>query len=207
MQAFCEPGMRAAAKTSSGRTWRSLRRRDASDEEPARAFRQPAPDGAKPLDELRNAFRDLGVRVVAEEAPGFVDVRVGQRHVAGLLGHLVDDGFFPEALLDGGDEVVERRGLAFAEVEDVAERAVVGEAGAQALEDVVDVGVVAPRGAVAELVDRLAFPDRLGEGVDGEVGALARAIDGEEAQARWCAGRRGGCSSSRIARSAIFVAA
>ena len=58
----------------------------------------------------------------------------------------------------------------------------VGEAGDDALVDVVDVGVVAARGAVAELLDGPAFPDGFGEAVDGEVGALPRTIDGEEAQ-------------------------
>ena len=93
-----------------------------------------------------------------------------------------DDRFFAERTLDGGDEIAECGGLAFAEIEDVAELAFVGEAGGHALDDVVYVGVVAARGAVAELLDTAPFVDGLRERMDGEVGALARAIDGEKAE-------------------------
>ena len=114
---------------------------------------------AEPFHELWDAFRDLRAGIVAKVRAGFADVRVGQRHVAGLIGHFFDDRFLSQCTLDGGDEVVERGRLAFAEVEDFAGRAFVGKAREDALQDVVDVRVVPPRGAIAELLDGLAGVD------------------------------------------------
>ena len=122
------------------------------------------------------------MRIVGEEGFGFRDVCIRHGHVAGLVGFLFDDCFFTKRTLDSGDEVAERGGLAFAEIEDVAELAFVVEAGGHALDDVVYVSVVAARGAVAELLDAAAFVDGFCERMDREVGTLARAIDGEKAE-------------------------
>src|SRR5262249_20060423 len=78
-------------------------------------------------------------------------------------------------------QILEARGARAAEVEDVpGERHVAG--GKDALDDVVDPGVVAAGGAVAEEGERLSLEQLPRELVDGEVGALARAVDGEEAE-------------------------
>ena len=68
------------------------------------------------------------------------------------------------------------------EVDDLERRAVVVDRGAEAGHDVADVGVVAARRAVAEDRDRLAGEHQLRELVDGEIGALPRAVHGEEPQ-------------------------
>jgi hypothetical protein len=78
--------------------------------------------------------------------------------------------------------------------------ALVGEAGGDALEDVVDVGVIAARAAVAELVDRLAGVDGFGERMDGEIGPLARTIDGEETQVD-----RAQAIEVRVVRAELFA--
>ena len=61
-----------------------------------------------------------------------------------------------------------------------------------AVDDVVDVGVVAPRLAVAVEGDRLVRLEAADEARDRHLGPLARAVDREEPQAHGRRGRAGG---------------
>ena len=75
-----------------------------------------------------------------------------------------------------------RGGLGAAEVEDLEARREVERAN-DAVDDVVDVGVVAPGRAGAVERHRLAARQQVGELGDRHLGPLRRAVDGEEAQA------------------------
>ena len=113
--------------------------------------------GEQPLDETGDAFGDRGSGIVAEVLAGLGDVGKGDGHVARLFGENLDEGFFAEGVFECADQFGEGSGLAFAEVEDVEGGALVVESGEDALEDVVDEGVVAPGGAIAELLDGAAL--------------------------------------------------
>ncbi len=126
-----------------------------------------------------------GAGLVGEFARAARDVGAGQFDVAGLHGFMVDLCGSTDNLFDGGDHVAQADGFVVTQVPDaiaVGGGAVVGVQ--DSLHDVVDVGVIAGGGAVAEHGDGMALGDALHEAADGEVGALARAEDGEEAQQR-----------------------
>ena len=95
---------------------------------------------------------------------------------------MVQLGADAERLLEQRDQVAQGGGLSAAEVDDL----VAGQRDRQrrqhAGEDVVDVRVIAPGGSVAEKGELLSGEHPAGELVDGEVGPLPRAVDGEEAQ-------------------------
>src|ERR1043165_185179 len=138
---------------------------------------------AKPLDETPYAFFNRRLRVVAEEPPRFRDVGEGLRHVAGLRGPALDEGLAAQLALEQGDQLAQAHRARLAEVEDLEGARLVVDGRAHARDDVVNEGVVAPRRAVAEDGERAALADEARELVDGEVGALARAVDREEAEA------------------------
>ena len=71
-----------------------------------------------PGDEGLNSCFEAGLGLVAEEFGGLADVGPGLPNVAGLLGLAVDNGFFAEDLLDGGDHLAEGNGVVIAEVDD-----------------------------------------------------------------------------------------
>ncbi len=109
------------------------------------------------------------------------DVGAGERHVARLGGLAVEDGRHAQHFLEHVHHLRQRGGVCAAQIERVVrERHVARRQDAR--DDVVDPGVVAPGGAVAEEGERLTGEHAAGELVDGQVGALARAVDGEEAQ-------------------------
>ena len=112
------------------------------------------------------------------------DVGAGERDVAGLRGLAVEDRFRVQGLLEQLDELFETGGVRAAEVDDVPRQLWEIAGGEDALDDVVDVRVVAAGAAVAEERDRLLRQHLARELVDGEVGPLAGAVDGEEAQRR-----------------------
>ena len=95
---------------------------------------------------------------------------------------MIDLRFFAERVFDRRDQILELDRFAFAQIENVEQRPVVFERGHRALNDVVDVSVIAARGAVAELVDRLAGMNAFGELMNGQIGTLARAVNREVTQ-------------------------
>src|SRR5205807_181747 len=87
-----------------------------------------------------------------------------------------------ERVLDGRDQIFQLNRFAFAEVEDVEQRPAIFQRAHRSLDDVVDVSVIAARGAVTELIDRLASMNFFCELMNRQVGPLARPVDGEVAQ-------------------------
>ena len=136
---------------------------------------------AEPGDEFLDAFLDFDFRMIAEEAFGFGDVGVGERNVARLVGEAVDGGLFAEGFFDEFDQAGERDAFGFAKVEDFEAEFFAGGSD-NAVDGVGDEGVVAGGGAIAEYGDWFTLLDELGEFVYSEVGPLARAVNGEEAE-------------------------
>lgn len=154
----------------------------------AKRLPQPQlPHFQPPLHELWNTGVQVSGGFEVQELGSLVDVCAGQRDIAGLLGHLIDDCFFAKCVFDRGNHVVEVHGLGAAEVEDVALGRIgivrPGEGTHDAVHDVADESVVTGGVALAILVDRLVLVDQAGELGNGQVGTLAGAIHGEEAQA------------------------
>ena len=136
----------------------------------------------EPLDKTRETFAQLRGRIVAEQSSRFGNVSTSQRDIARLLGQLIDLGLFAERLFDFLDQILELNGFAFAEIKNIEQGSVIYERGHGALNDVVDLSVIAAGGAITELVDRLAGVDFFCELVNGQIGALARAVNGEITQ-------------------------
>ncbi len=67
-----------------------------------------------------------------------------------------------------------------------------------AVHDVFHVSVIAAGGAIAEFGDGAAFEDVAGEFVDGEVGPLARAVNGEVAQGGDCEAMQAGVVGAEL---------
>src|SRR5215213_5125922 len=137
----------------------------------------------EPFHEPADAVFDLRLRVVAEQTARLRHVRVSLRHVAWLRRLTLDEGRAVECFFQKRDQFPQLDGLRLAEVEDFVVARVVINRGAHARDDVVYVGVVAPRRAVAEDGDGAARVNQFGELVNRQVGPLARAVDREEAQA------------------------
>ncbi len=120
---------------------------------------------------------------VVKDTASLGDIGIGERHVAGLVRQVIDLRLPAGDFLDAGNELSQRVGGRAAEVDDFEIRGGVTACGHDALNDVVDVGVIASGTAIAVLIDRLAGHDVAGELGDGEVRPLAWAVDGEKAQA------------------------
>src|SRR5206468_11077353 len=95
-----------------------------------------------PLHETGDAVFDADLRIVAQQPAGFGNVREGDRHVAGLRRQEVDLRCLAGGFLDEADQFAQLDAPCFAEVDDL-ETEVAVERREHALQDVVDVGVVA----------------------------------------------------------------
>ena len=78
------------------------------------------------------------------------DIGVGLRNIAWLGRLTVDYCVRVEFFFEEGNQLVELDGALFAEVEDVVVAVVVVDGGNDAVDDVVDVGVIAACSSVAE---------------------------------------------------------
>src|ERR1700716_2069583 len=136
----------------------------------------------EPLDKTRQTFAQLRGRIVAEQFSRFRNVSASQRDIARLLGQLIDLSLLPERLLDLLDQILELNGFAFAKIKNIEQRSAICKCSHGALNNVVDISVIAAGGANTELVDRLAGVDFFCELVNGQIGALARAVNGEITQ-------------------------
>src|SRR5882724_399100 len=133
----------------------------------------------KPINKTRQALAQSRGWLIAEQFPRFGNIRTSQRHVAGLLGQLVDFCPFPEGVLDRRDQIFELNRLALAKVEHVEQRAFVLERSHRSLNHVINVSVIAARSAVPKLIDRLPGVNTTGELMNGQIRALARTVNGE----------------------------
>ena len=88
-----------------------------------------------------------------------------------------------ELFLQQGNQFLEFDSARLAEVEDVEFGLVVMHRGDDAVDDVVNISVIATRGAVAENRNWFALADQFGELVNCEIGALSWSVDGEESKA------------------------
>ena len=104
----------------------------------------------KPLDKAVQALFDLGFWVVAEQGARFRDVGKGLRNVAWLWRLAIDDGVRVEFLFEERNQFVELNRARLAEIEDFVVALVVMDRSHDAVDDVVDVGVITARCAVAE---------------------------------------------------------
>src|SRR5712671_606073 len=137
---------------------------------------------ADPICEPLDPFAQRRARGVAEHLSRVRHVRAGERHVAHLRGLDVQVGADAERLLEETDQLAQAGRLRAAQVDDLVARQRDRQGRQYAGEDVLDVRVVAAGGAVAEEGELLSGEHAAGELVDGEVGPLARAVHGEEAQ-------------------------
>ena len=128
---------------------------------------------------------DLGR--VAQIALGQLDVGQGVRHVARLFGLPVDARRLAQGGGDAVDQILQAGGMRAAQIVDAKRGArsphLLLDGGQHAVENVVNPGVIARAGSVAEKLDGLVLGDEPGELVNRQVGTLAWAVHGEETQA------------------------
>ena len=94
--------------------------------------------------EAGQTFGDGGAGPETEQAAGFLDVRPGLGHIPGRKGLVVDDGLFAQGLSQEADQFAEFHRLGVPQVEDFVGGGVVVDGGADAGDDVLDVGIVPP---------------------------------------------------------------
>src|ERR1043166_9211165 len=133
----------------------------------------------KPLDETRQSVVKPGSWLVAEQFSRLRNIRTSKGHIAGLLRQLVYFRLFPKRVFDRNDQVFELDRLALTKVNDIEEGAFVPERGHRTLNYVVDVSVIASRGAVAKLLDRLAGINTTSELMNCQVRPLSRTVHSE----------------------------
>src|SRR5262249_29155165 len=137
---------------------------------------------AVPPDEAAQALLEADARVVAQLGARAADVGEGARHVARLRRLPLDARLLAGRAPDRGHQLLQAHRARLAEVVDAVALAAV-ERLDHAVEDVVHVGVIALAAAVAVERQLLAALQQPHEFVDGHLGPLPRAVDGEEAQA------------------------
>ncbi len=148
-----------------------------------RRYRKRLADAAlKPFDKLRQTGCEWRSWIVAKKFPRFGDICASKRHVAWLFGKLINPRFFSDGVFNCRDQIFQLYRFAFAKIENVEKRSVVIERRRHALNDVVDVGVIATCRAVTELIDRLARANFLRELVNRQIRPLPRAVDRKETQ-------------------------
>mmetsp|Transcript_12628 Transcript_12628/g.25691 ORF Transcript_12628/g.25691 Transcript_12628/m.25691 type:complete len:268 (+) Transcript_12628:507-1310(+) len=134
-----------------------------------------------PLDCAADALVEVHLRRKAQLARRDRLVGTGERHVAHLVGQLVDDGLLAHVLLDRADELVQGVRGAAAQVHHKP-RVDLVDGRDHAAHDVVDEGELPHGGAVAVLVDGLVVVDGVDELEGGHVGPPTWPVDSEEAE-------------------------
>ena len=135
-----------------------------------------------PLYETFNTLLKSGRRLIVEEFARFGNICPSLWHVAGLLRQAINNRLLTHHFLDGGNHLGKRDRLVVTEINHFVISALIMQRAKDAFDDVGNKGVVTASGAIAEDRDRLAGFDQADEFIDREIGTLARAIDGEEAQ-------------------------
>ena len=136
----------------------------------------------KPFNELRQTVAQLHGRVVTEEQTGFRNIGARQRHVTRLFWQLINLCLFSNRGFDRFDQILQRHGFAFPEIKDVPPRAVVIQRRDRALNNVVNVSVIALSRAIAELIDRLVGQNLASELMNRQIGTLPRSVNRKETQ-------------------------
>src|SRR6185503_21082599 len=109
-----------------------------------------------PIPIARDALERPRGRCIVERGACAIDVRVGDRYIAGLIGLAIDRRPLAHNPLDRVDELGERDRLRATEVVDlVRARLYALDSGDGATDDVIDKRVVAARATVAVQRDRL----------------------------------------------------
>src|SRR6185369_5532993 len=137
----------------------------------------------EPVDKAAQALFDLSFWVVVEQGARLGNVGKGLWNIAWLWRLALNDRGHIELFLEQCDQFAELDGSRLAKIENVVVAVVVVNGCYHAVNDVVDVGVIAPRAAVTEDGYRFALCDQLREFMNGKVGALSWSIDREKAQA------------------------
>src|SRR5450432_2550401 len=127
-------------------------------------------------------FLNLRLRIVAEQRPGLRNVCKGLRHIAWLHWLLLDDGIQIQFPLDQGNQFSQFNGSRLPEINHFVVASVVIDRRTHSRNDVVDVGVVTTRQAIAKYRDRFSRADQTSEFVNGQVGSLPRSVHRKEAQ-------------------------
>src|SRR6476661_736828 len=109
----------------------------------------------KPLNEFGQAFAQLRCRTVAKQFSRFRNVRICTRHIASLFREAIDFRFFSDGAFNRQNEIFQLNRLTLTEIKDVIQWAFVIERGNRALNDIIDVGVIALRASISKLIDRL----------------------------------------------------
>ena len=91
----------------------------------------------------------------------------------------IDFRFFSDGAFNRQNEIFQLNRLTLTEIKDVIKRAIVIERGHRALNDVIDVGVIALRASISKLIDRLAGVNAPGELMNRQIGTLPRAVNSE----------------------------
>jgi hypothetical protein len=91
----------------------------------------------------------------------------------------IDFRFFPDGIFDRQNEIFQLNRLTLAEIKDVIHWAIVIERGHRALNDIINVGVIAPRAAISKLIDRLPGVNAPGELMNRQIGPLPRTVNSE----------------------------
>src|SRR5690349_19016603 len=125
----------------------------------------------------------MGFWVVVEQRARLGNVGIGLRNVAWLWWLAIDNRGHVELFLEQRDQFVEFDGSRLAEVEDVVVAVVVVNGCCDAVDNVVDVGVIATRGAVTKDWYWFLLGDQVGEFMNCQVRTLSWSIDREKAQA------------------------
>src|SRR5262249_31685909 len=133
----------------------------------------------KPLDEFWQAFAQLRRWVIAEQFPRLRNICVGTRHIAGLLRQTIDFCLLSQSIFDRQNEIFQLNRLILAKIKDVIHWAIVIECRHRALDNIIDVGVIAPRGAIPKLIDRLPGVNAPGELMNRQIGALSWSVNSE----------------------------
>ena len=97
----------------------------------------------------------------------------------GCSASAIDFCFFPHGIFDRQNEIFQLNRLTLTEIKDVIQWAIVIERGHRALNDVIDVGVIALRAAISKLIDRLPGVNAPGELMNRQIGTLPRAVNSE----------------------------
>src|SRR5215472_991443 len=136
----------------------------------------------KPLYKPGQAFTELRRRVVTEQFSCFRNVRTGQRHIARLFWQTIDLRLFAKRVFDCRNQFFELDGLALTQIKNIVTRAFIFKRSHCSLDHVINVSVIAPRAAIAKLINGLAGTNAPGESMNREIGPLPRTVHSEITQ-------------------------
>jgi hypothetical protein len=142
-----------------------------------------------PFHKLGQPLFQVGFGAVAEDRSSFADISPGDRDVAGLSRLLPATSRSAGHLLERDDEVIEHDRAGIAEIKDfvasgAAEPGTPAQRRAYSIDDIVNIGVISPAGAITEDRQLLSMLNAGGEFVDCQIRSLAGAVNREKAEAR-----------------------